>query len=191
MPSSSTNAGKDDSSKGDEFEVQEIRDKRPFNGGKMYYRVHWQGYGTEDDSWEPEESVACSCSALVGAFERKQQRQADNETYVSSSSSSSFLSTGSSEAEDVLSAKRRKQQVRAPPTATATKGRKRKASVSQKAKPKRDASKKVAKKRPFKCEYDGCDAALPSLSALTVHVRTHTGEKPFKCDVDECGVAIY
>ena len=60
------------------------------------------------------------------------------------------------------------------------KGCKRKASVSQKAKP----------KRSFKCEYDGCDAAFPSLSALTVHVRTHTGEKPYKCDVVGCGAAF-
>ena len=49
--------------------VQEIRDKRiSIDGGKMEYLVHWEGYGTEEDTWEPKANLACS--AMVGDFER-------------------------------------------------------------------------------------------------------------------------
>ena len=171
MPSSLATYEEDDensgSSDGVEYEVQEIRGKRTFEGGETRHLVHWKGYGTEDDSWEADVS---SCPAKVRAFERR-QRQADNSSRSSSFSSSSSLEESASEDEPL--AKRRKQ-ARAPALAAAAaaaaagKGRKRKALASQRAKPKRDASnkKKAVKKRQYKCEYNGCDAAFAYPSAL-------------------------
>ena len=37
------------------------------------------------------------------------------------------------------------------------------------------------KERPFKCHFDSCDKAFPSVAYLKVHERVHTGEKPFAC----------
>lgn len=40
------------------------------------------------------------------------------------------------------------------------------------------------------CTYDDCNKSFPSPSKLTVHIRTHTGEKPYICDATDCDAAF-
>ena len=36
--------------------------------------------------------------------------------------------------------------------------------------------------RPFKCQWQGCTKAFPTSSTLKRHMRTHTDERPFECN---------
>jgi len=45
------------------------------------------------------------------------------------------------------------------------------------------------KKKPFKCDHDGCEASFSQLAHLTIHNRTHTGERRYKCQVEGCDAA--
>jgi len=40
--------------------------------------------------------------------------------------------------------------------------------------------------KPFKCDFEGCEYSSTQSSALKTHKRTHTGEKPYKCDFEGC-----
>lgn len=44
------------------------------------------------------------------------------------------------------------------------------------------------RERPYKCDHPGCGKAFAIMGALTIHKRTHNGDKPFKCGV--CGKAF-
>ena len=52
-----------------EYEVEEILDKRTDRYGKIEYLIRWQGYSACDDSWEPISNL--NCSKLIKEFENQ------------------------------------------------------------------------------------------------------------------------
>ena len=44
---------------------------------------------------------------------------------------------------------------------------------------------------PYVCDYPGCGKSFAITGALTIHKRTHNGDKPFKCTYcDRYGLRI-
>lgn len=52
-----------------EYEVESIVDKKVDKKGKTKYLIHWKGWESSDDTWEPEESL--HCLELIRAFNKK------------------------------------------------------------------------------------------------------------------------
>jgi len=40
-----------------EYEVDHIKKHRWYWGKKLWFLVHWKGYGDSEDTWEPEENL--------------------------------------------------------------------------------------------------------------------------------------
>ncbi|XP_013204517.2 chromodomain Y-like protein [Microtus ochrogaster] len=52
------------------YEVERIVDKRKNKKGKTEYLVRWKGYGSEDDTWEPEQHLV-NCEEYILDFNRR------------------------------------------------------------------------------------------------------------------------
>lgn len=50
----------------DIYEVERILDDRK-KDGKVLFKVRWEGYGSEEDSWEPNENLL-TCQELVNRY---------------------------------------------------------------------------------------------------------------------------
>ncbi|XP_051881614.1 M-phase phosphoprotein 8 [Pristis pectinata] len=53
----------------DVYEVERIVDMK-ISEGQVLYRVHWKGYSSEDDTWEPEAHLE-DCTEVLQVFKRK------------------------------------------------------------------------------------------------------------------------
>ena len=42
-------------------------------------------------------------------------------------------------------------------------------------------------RRLYSCEAEGCGYSAVKRNDLTVHARTHTGERPYSCEEEGCG----
>ncbi|KAM9307947.1 chromodomain Y-like protein [Gastrophryne carolinensis] len=52
------------------YEVERIVDKRKNKKGKIEYLVHWKGYDSGDDTWEPEQHLV-NCEEYIHEFNRR------------------------------------------------------------------------------------------------------------------------
>lgn len=90
------------------LQVDRIVDKRKNKKGKVEYLVRWRGYGSEEDTWEPESHLS-TCMIYVHEFNRQYaERQRDNTLLRSTRSSPSFHCSSA-----------HRLTCRPPPTATA------------------------------------------------------------------------
>ena len=56
----------------DEYEVEEIREKRTIKG-KIHYLVKWTGWPSEYNQWVPEDDI--NAPRLIQTFERTAKRK--------------------------------------------------------------------------------------------------------------------
>nr|4HAE_A Chain A, Chromodomain Y-like protein 2 [Homo sapiens] len=52
---------------GDLYEVERIVDKRKNKKGKWEYLIRWKGYGSTEDTWEPEHHLL-HCEEFIDEF---------------------------------------------------------------------------------------------------------------------------
>jgi len=57
------------------FEVSHIVDEDCSDPNKRVFKVHWVGYPSEYDSWEPVENLADGASRVIREWDRKKKQQ--------------------------------------------------------------------------------------------------------------------
>ena len=58
----------------EEYDVEEILDSRVNDKGQLEYSVKWEGYGHEDNQWEPVEHLT-NCTVRVREFHQRYANQ--------------------------------------------------------------------------------------------------------------------
>ncbi|XP_041423603.1 chromodomain Y-like protein isoform X2 [Xenopus laevis] len=69
------------------YEVEQIIDKRKNKKGKIEYLVHWKGYDSGDDTWEPEQHLV-NCEEYIHEFNRKHSEKPKDNTTLRSNRTS-------------------------------------------------------------------------------------------------------
>ena len=54
-----------------EYVIRKILEKSLDDDGKYYYLIEWEGCGSDENSWEPEENIS---AAAIEKFEREQKK---------------------------------------------------------------------------------------------------------------------
>ncbi|XP_034468750.1 chromodomain Y-like protein isoform X1 [Hippoglossus hippoglossus] len=72
------------------YEVERIIDKRKNKKMKLEYLVRWRGYGSEEDTWEPESHLS-TCMIYVHEFNRQNAVREKDSTLLRSTRSSPSL----------------------------------------------------------------------------------------------------
>ena len=57
------------------FEVSHIVDEDCSDPNKRIFKVHWAGYPSEYDSWEPLENLAAGASQVIRKWDRKKKNK--------------------------------------------------------------------------------------------------------------------
>jgi len=66
----------------DEWEVESVNDKKEEPNGETLYRVHWKGFTSASDSWEPVANLLPNSCELISAYEssKKKIRSSSSDT---------------------------------------------------------------------------------------------------------------
>ncbi|KAM4028902.1 chromodomain Y-like protein [Anomaloglossus baeobatrachus] len=70
------------------YEVERIVDKRKNKKGKVEYLVHWKGYDSGDDTWEPEQHLV-NCEEYILEFNRRHSEKPKDNNTISKSNRTS------------------------------------------------------------------------------------------------------